>query len=245
MVEDVWQVTLETMRRVRANLEVIMSRLHADGYEFYDYDEKRFTPVMGPDDSFEALIDALDHEFAPLPLSLKAFVTVVGDVCFLGNHPSWGIDFPPKGPSTYIFDPISNPTFNTKLPKAAIWYPDPLVVEFRGSRYAVTVNKMMANYRSSLESWNPEVVDTSIVRLEFAPDEVHKAGYSGGTPYYMILPESGADGRIVMDAKGEVQFVDYLRHAILYWGEFPGFEKAPAGADHGVIERLKAGLISF
>jgi hypothetical protein len=103
----------------------------------------------------------------------------------------------------------------------------------------------MANYRTWFESWDTEMIDTRLVRLEFAPDEVHKAGYSGGTPYYMIVLEGGVDGRIVMDVKGEMQFVDYLRHAILNWGGFPGFENAPPGADNGVIKRLKEGLITF
>lgn len=67
------------------------------------------------------------------------------------------------------------------------------------------------------------MVDLRLVRFDFALDIVRKAGYSGGTPYYMIVSRSGADNCIVTDSRGEMQFVDYLRHAILDWSGFPGF----------------------
>lgn len=45
----------------------------------------------------------------------------------------------------------------------------------------------------------------------FACDEFHKANYSGGANYHVVLPDEGADFRIYGMADNSEFFVDYLR----------------------------------
>lgn len=45
----------------------------------------------------------------------------------------------------------------------------------------------------------------------FACDEFHKANYSGGANYHVLLPDAGADFRIYGMADNREFFVDYLR----------------------------------
>jgi hypothetical protein len=240
LVRDVEAVCCETMRRVRANLEMIVSRLDAGGYIFHDFCEQSFTPLAGPERDSEELVRLVEATFGPLPRSVKAFITVVGEVCLLGNHPMWGIEYPPKGPSLFVFSPNPPITRMESSGETVIWYPDPLVVEFRYSRKRLSLDEVMFHY----EEMN-RIDESGPSRLEFSADAVHKAGYSGGTPYYVHLPDGRADGSVTLDVKGETYFVDYLRHAILDWGGFPGFEEAPTGRDHGLVAELKRELFPF
>ena len=202
-------------------------------------------PLNGPDPTSATLIDALNREFGPLPLSFKAFVTIVGDVCFLGTHPRWDIKTPPKGGSTFVFDPDHVSKTRGPFITPVGWYPDPLVIEFRHSRYKSSVEDVIANYRERFASWGADEIDISQCGLDFAPDEITKAGYSGGSPYSLLVPSGRADARVTLDTKGEMYFIDYLRQAILEWGGFPGFEGAFRDSDRGVIAHLKKDLIKF
>jgi hypothetical protein len=239
-VRDVEAVCFETMRRVRANLEMISFRLHARGYIFHDHSGRRFVPLTGPERDSEELVRLAETTLGPLPRSVQAFITVVGEVCFLGNYLPWGIDYPATGHKTFIYDPKLSIKPIESPGETAIWYPDPLVIEFRYGRYGLSLDEVMRHHTEVylLGDGGPR-------GLEFSADAVHKAGYSGGTPYYVHVPDGGADGIVALDTRGDMYFVDYLRHAILEWGGFPGFEAAPAGRDAGLIAELKRDLIPF
>ena len=84
--------------------------------------------------------------------------------------------------------------------------------------------------------------DDDPMRIEFAPDALHKANISGGGPYFIQVPQSLADAR-VEDAPHNVTFVEYLRFAILEWGGFPGWEEAAAAPPE--LNQLRHGLIAF
>jgi len=240
LLQDVDAVCAETMRRVRANLEKIVSRLLARDYMFRDLYGRSFTPLTGPERDSEELIRLVETALGPLPRSVRAFINVVGEVCFLGNYPQWGIDYPPKGHRTFVYAPNLPVEPTEASVEAANWYPDPLVIEFRYGRYGLSLDEVMRHHKDS-----NYVNDGNLHRLDFAADAVHKAGYSGGSPYYVHMPGIGADGQLTLDARGDMYFVDYLRHAILEWGGFPGFEAAPAGRDRGLMAELKRGLIPF
>lgn len=59
-------------------------------------------------------------------------------------------------------------------------------------------------------------------RVEIAPDECHKSGYSGGAALALPLPTAALDARLISDDQWNgMYFVDYLRLAFRY-GRFPG-----------------------
>jgi hypothetical protein len=83
--------------------------------------------------------------------------------------------------------------------------------------------------------------DDDDVRLMLAPDDIHKAGASGGEPYEMAAPDARADGEL-LNERHELPFVDYLRLAFRFGG-FPGYEgHDPLPPE---IEALRAGLLDF
>jgi hypothetical protein len=69
-------VAEETMRRARANVELLIERLRAAGYEF-QYPEAMH---VRPTDAEIARLDTLESELGPLPLSLRIFYELVGTV---------------------------------------------------------------------------------------------------------------------------------------------------------------------
>jgi hypothetical protein len=83
--------------------------------------------------------------------------------------------------------------------------------------------------------------DDDDIRLMLAPDDIHKAGESGGEPYEMAAPDARADGEL-LNERHELPFVEYLRLAFRFGG-FAGYEGTdPLPAE---IETLRAGLLEF
>ena len=101
LYSDAYAVARETMRRVRRNIEILIPRLRDLGYEFGYAWATRFSPaekleleqdapvfaVPSPDIAQE--IDELERRAGTLPLSLRAFYEIVGEVNFIGSHPTW------------------------------------------------------------------------------------------------------------------------------------------------------------
>lgn len=101
------EVAAETMRRVRRNCQLLVSRLHSARYVFGVYpDGSRgyYTqgPLVPPSDRTRSDCADLEARVGTLPLSLAAFWQEVGSVDFVGMHPSWpaGLDplvvYPPE-----------------------------------------------------------------------------------------------------------------------------------------------------
>ena len=74
-----------------------------------------------------------------------------------------------------------------------------------------------------------------------SPDDIHKAGESGGSPYEIEVPEARADGQL-LNERHNLLFVDYLRLAF-HFGGFPGFDGAEEVPSE--IETLREGLLEF
>lgn len=96
---DALAVAYETMRRVDANVRTLVERLSAMGYAF-DADRpsgRGMTVRVGgpPGPNAGRNVASFEQEFGTLPLSLRAFYEVVGEVNLNGSHPS--ID-PPDNP---------------------------------------------------------------------------------------------------------------------------------------------------
>jgi hypothetical protein len=105
LYSDALAVAHETMRRVRRNIEILIPRLRQLGYEFgYEFGyawATRFPPTerlemeqdapvfAAPSPDIAQGIRELDRRAGTLPLSLHAFLEVVGEVNFIGSHPTW------------------------------------------------------------------------------------------------------------------------------------------------------------
>ncbi len=95
LLEDAVAVAKETMLRVRTNIERLTARLYSIGYIFGTYPDGD-TKIYGythphhlPKSNIEkeiAEFEQLDG-VGKLPLSLKLFWQIVGDVDWMGYHP--------------------------------------------------------------------------------------------------------------------------------------------------------------
>jgi len=112
-------------------------------------------------------------------------------------------------------------------PKKSTVCPDPLVV--------FPLEDVLAGTEEMAE-------DDGDIRLQLAPDDIHKAGESGGEPYEITVPDARADSEFLNERHG-LLFVDYLRLAFRFGG-FPGYE----GYDRDLppeIAQLSNGLMEF
>src|SRR5581483_7742544 len=96
-------VARETMRRARANIEILIPRLHELGYQFgleavdrsyagglaMDERDGGRDPFQPPLSERGALLAELEALVGPLPLSLMAWYDIVGAVNLMGAHPDW------------------------------------------------------------------------------------------------------------------------------------------------------------
>ena len=220
-----------TIGRIRRNLERIVERLRADDYAFVDTNagtEDPIEPLIEPDGDSIDLASWLDETFQGIPLSLKTFLLSIGEINLLGRHPCWDSDVF-KTPSGYA-------------------YPDPLVVEL-GFKQRGTLARAKRYHLRAREEWLEWKVREGKsfdypFGLDFAADPVHKAGYSGGSPYRILVPDRRADG--LADLEGpQLFFLDYLRDAILNYGGFYGLREVRTEPTDRLIEYLIDGLEPF
>ena len=72
------------------------------------------------------------------------------------------------------------------------------------------------DHLSQAGSWHDEEL------LVLAPDDLHKAGTSGGDAYTIAVPNPTADGAL-LNERHELPLLDYLRLCCQFGG-FPGYE---------------------
>jgi hypothetical protein len=146
-------VARETMQRARRNIEKIVHRLAALGYQFEDgasspveaQDTRVFMP---PPDDTPDLITKVEKELGgPLPLSLHAFYEQVGSICLLGSHE------------------VLNPSYRGQTELA-----DPLLI-FGLDDLVEQLDDMLEEERANG------------AELMIAPDDITKAGASGAFYY--------------------------------------------------------------
>jgi hypothetical protein len=205
----------EMARRARHNVEVIVARLHEQGYRFHSNDDAQ-EPVEalrppGPDAS--ALVPWLRDTFGEVPMVVSSWLRVVGDVWLVGTHPSW--------------------------PQSAA--ADPLVIELEGTRNPdASIRDYYQGELDAWREWSTEDAEGGGFVLPVAPDRLHKANVSGGGPYGFRLPDATAEGLFV----GEVAmpFVSYLNWVFRHGG-FPG--DAPGDQQWKVKQSLADGLLAL
>jgi hypothetical protein len=187
------EVATETMKRVAFNADLIAKRLAAHGWAPL-YGALRAIPRAEDLSIMERVEDITG---APLPISLRAFWTIVGGMNFVWDYksaeglPDLGVDLPMDE-----LDPIC-----IDCPEIA--------------------THLFNEWEHQLARTHPELRDP--FGLDLAPDYLHKANISGGPPYGIELPFCGADP-IFANEEHNLPFVDYLR-LCFRWGGFPRLER--------------------
>jgi hypothetical protein len=83
LCDEALAVARETMRRARANIELLVPRLQSLGYQFAHPDQV-FIPA---DEESRRLVSDVERRAGPLPLALRVWCEEVGEVNFMGSHP--------------------------------------------------------------------------------------------------------------------------------------------------------------
>jgi hypothetical protein len=202
------------MRRARANIETIVTRLRASGYRFVDPKLARRRPPK----SLAKQIDRFEALGFHVPISLRVFWEEVGSVNLMGTHPDWpctGYDLFERG--------------------RELWTTDPLVIEY------FDPVKQYKSWKWNRDEFGDDYLDCiGPFRLEVAPDELHKAALSGGGPYSMACDVPTVDA-VLLEQRHCACLVPYLKIAF-DWGGFPGFECYP-DAPLEFINNLKRDLL--
>ena len=85
---DALAVANETMRRVSANVRTLVERLTGMGYTFAAGPAASGGPHVPPAAGAREAVASFEKEFGTLPLSLRTFYEVVGEVNLIGRHPT-------------------------------------------------------------------------------------------------------------------------------------------------------------
>jgi hypothetical protein len=260
-------VAQETMRRAKQNVDLLVMRLRAIGYEF-QFPEDVIQP---PSPGLLADLDAFEREVGPVPLSLRAWVEVVGSVNLMGSYPRL----------SYYYDSSANPLFAMRGEDGEVetldldsmlqgtssdYLPPELSNAFgklrgmfqalqdmqggeRPERKAIAeedqvesdplVFEPMEIAVEVYEEWQDYEDDPFIATL--APDIFHKANVSGGDGIGMVLPNAAADAPLLNTEWGALTFVEYLRLSF-EWAGFPGLQEYDR-RDEALLSALKEGLL--
>ncbi|GAA3776730.1 hypothetical protein GCM10022225_75850 [Plantactinospora mayteni] len=190
----------EMARRARQNVEVLVERLTADGYRFHANDDEQtpVTPHAAPTASASAHADWLAERFGDVPMTIRSWTRLVGDVWLVGSHPQW--------------------------PGSASG--DPLVIELEGSRYPDHPS-IRDYFGAEWDGWREHSEDApnaGLFVLPLAPDRLHKENVSGGPPYGVVLPDGCVDG--LFAGETTTPFVCYLNQ-VFQRGGFPRWTGSP------------------
>lgn len=193
VVTEALAVCDEMAMRARSNIETIIDRLTTQGFSFHSNDDERspVVPFRPPSSTVPEAIAAVEENWGPVPMVVSSWMRLVGDVWLVGTHPEWT----ESGES------------------------DPLVIELEGSRYPGV--SMVSYWAGEHEAWQQTADDDPELGgfvMPVAPDRLHKANLSGGSPYGFRLPDGCADGVFV--AESASSFVSYLNDVFGHGG-FP------------------------
>jgi len=199
--DDALAVAVETMKRVRRNVEMLIDRLTESGYQF---DEKIKFP-LSPPEKHPGLLSFVEQDIWTLGLSAWAWIEVVGEVNLSGRHPKW------KG--------VNDRSWNT------------LEVQFEQrdefidhELYEIELCEGVDIESESVVLDSLDELPQHIHRIYVGDDGWHNV--RGGWIVHrheILVPDKSADATIDLDVK-RMFFVDYLRY-VFKWGGFPNFER--------------------
>jgi hypothetical protein len=212
--DEVIEVAEAAMRRVALNADLLTERLQTIGWRSL-YQGLRTPPLPG-DQSVLTRIEEISE--APLPPTLLAFWRVVGGINWVWDYNA----------------PVAQPDLGFDLPPEEH---DALCIDAPG-----VVSHQFKEWVGEKEMYDPDLVHP--FRVELAPDYLHKANISGGAPYCIEVPFSGADP-LLADEGHLLPFLDYLRLAFR-WAGFPGLERHAQRRDvQEFVARFGSGLVPF
>lgn len=215
--EEVVEIADVTMRRVAQNADLLSERLHAVGWKVLSLQNTAFRTPPTPEDQ-EVFIRIAEISGAPIPPTLFAFWRMVGGI-------NWVWDYDSEiGPPYIGFDlPLE------EHDALCVFAPAEVAYLFDEWIDQIKVAGADREYR---------------LRIDLAPDYLHKANISGGSAYCIEVPFSGADPTFA-DERHCLPFLDYLRLAFR-WGGFPGLERHSARSDvQDFVTRFGKHLIPF
>jgi len=213
---DAQAVAGETMKRALHNVTHLIDRLQKLGFKFYApaiagiewqgpvgprISTRDFLRHMPPDSETPRELADIERCFGVLPLSLRAWYEIVGGVEFRGDHSSLAGFLGPR----------------PEVQGREI-YPDPLVVFPPVYQFMSRGAEGASLRRGAIR----RVPGDSPELLEISADLVSKAGYGGGLPFQIQVPNVCADARLLRERHGR-SFLDYIRVSFR-WGGFPGWE---------------------
>jgi hypothetical protein len=206
-------VAREIMTRARQNIATLVERLQALAYQF-TYPDMVWVP---PAANLPEALQTVEHLYGPLPLVLRMWFEMVGQVNLMGAHPhlSRYHDLVPpdqQGPTS-----------------------DPLQIEFYGVSIEEGLDQgayISTTYDledSEVDPDDPNASELLGPGFDFSIDASHKANLSGGGMLRVPLV-SNFDAHIYTSDQWTGQyFVPYLRTAFA-WGGFPGLRNNPQAA---------------
>lgn len=177
----------DVMRGVKNCLIELAESLESSGYRF---DERN--PVSKPNGETDDLVNFLAKHGYALPLSVEAWLRVVGKVDFRGLHPKCEV-------------------LNSL---------DPLVVQVDLDYVQYLHSEWHECQRMNIDQCEP-------FRIDIAPDHLHKANISGGSPYMLDVDSLKFD-TILLNERHNTTFFGYINAALRCSG-FPGLDYADPG----------------
>ena len=256
---DALAVAYETMLRVEANVRVIVERLHNIGYQFVT-DESKWQKRRRNIESALAIDPPVTEQGLRSPHVRKVLEMMKAAKGMLFDQFEVAKNIPrDTSVRAHVRPPADAVTRIRKLEKKLGTLP----LSLRAFYEVVGSIDLMGQHSSLTPHGGPISADPLVVfavddalaegeefeqdddetaHIVIAPDEIHKAGESGGEPYEMAVPDERADGELLNERHG-VFFVEYLRTAFRFGG-FPGYE----GYDRDVpkeISELREGLLEF
>jgi hypothetical protein len=205
LLSDARAVAQTMMTRTRHNIALLIERLQSLKYRF---DAKAWER---PNRQLLTALDALEGEYGLLPLVLRLWFEVVGQVSFVGSHPKLSY-------RQSLWD-----WFTRKRPEIfPIPVTDPMEVRYHGV-YA------------------DEDQQEPCYFIDLGADQCVKAGaIAEGGPVSIALPQAGFDAPLYSgdswtanygDRWEGMFFVPYLR-LCFQWGGFPGLAEEPYAAEY-------------
>lgn len=212
---EVMEVADATMRRVAHNADLLAERLQAIGWHALLAEYQGLrTPPKSSDEAVFSRIAEISG--APVPPTLLAFWRVVGGINWV-----WDYNCEDRPPDLGFDLPPED--------HDALCVDAPSVITYL------------------FDEWLDRREETGFshpLRIDLAPDYLHKANISGGSPYCIEVPFLGADP-LFSTERHELPFLDYLRLAFR-WAGFPGLDRHWARGDvQSFVARFGKGLIPF
>lgn len=205
---DAQGVAQEMMMRTKHNVGLLITRLKVLGYRFWDVDQ-----VWNlPDEKALQALDALEQRYGLIPLVVRKFFEVVGQVDLSGAHPKL---------SRYEGQ-------NWGGSERLACYSDPMVV----CGVSCFHKGLLSFYINLASDWDEmeqmERENPPPYGLDIGLSAINKANHSGIGAIQMIVPSPVFDAPLIdrEDYWMGTFFIPYLR-SCFKWGGFPGLSRLP------------------